>query len=314
MVTPEQAKDDIVQRISQELLGYYSLSGDDSPQATLFGAPNPANVCHVLELLIDVVFPGRMTGEVPGADRFPNFVANRLAEARRLLEPEIAAAIRFRSEGAAAKQEGRLGVEVLPDFAMNVVDTFLAQLPNVRRQLIDDLQATYDGDPAALTFAEIQAAYPGILATASHRLAHVLYRLDVPILPRIMSEWTHTRTGVDIHPGAKIGSGFFIDHGTGIVIGETAVVGNKVRIYQGATLGAKSFALDEHGLPVKHVKRHPTVEDGVIIYANAVILGGDTVIGARSTIGAGVFVTESVPPESIVVAKRAELQFLKGGR
>ncbi len=311
MVASNEPGESLIQRVTDELLPLYLFGGEDQPGAVLDGAPNPVSICRALELLVDVIFPGRLSSVVPTREGLAPFLGEHLREARSLLCPAVEAAIRYRVEGAAAKQELRDPLPAAPAGAEQVVDAFLSRLPEVRRQLVQDVQATYDGDPAALTFAEIQGAYPGVLAIASHRLAHLLYKLDVPILPRVMSEWTHTKTGVDIHPGATIGLGFFIDHGTGIVIGETAVVGDRVRIYQGATLGAKTFALDEHGLPVKHVKRHPTVEDDVVIYANAVILGGDTVIGARSTIGAGVFVMASVPPDSIVVAKRPELQFLR---
>jgi len=154
----------------------------------------------------------------------------------------------------------------------------------------------------------VQLAYPGVLAITSHRLAHELYLLDVPIVPRIMSEWTHSVTGVDIHPGARIGHGFFIDHATGVVIGETTRIGNHVKIYQGVTLGARSFPLDENGHPIKHIQRHPTVENDVVIYANATILGGDTVIGQGSTIGGNVFLMESVPPNSFVMSEHPELR------
>ena len=154
-----------------------------------------------------------------------------------------------------------------------------------------------------MSFAEVMLAYPGLLAIASHRLDHEFYKLDVPIVPRIMSEWTHTEAGVDIHPGAEIGEGFFIDHATGVVIGETTKIGRQVKLYQGVTLGAKSFPLDESGRPIKHIQRHPTVEDNVVIYANATILGGDTVIGAGSTIGGNVFLMESVPAGSFVTFK-----------
>jgi serine O-acetyltransferase len=173
---------------------------------------------------------------------------------------------------------------------------FFSALPNVRTLLVEDVRAAYEGDPAALTYAEIKLAYPGLVAITSHRLAHELYRLNVPIIPRIMSEWTHAQTGVDIHAGATIGHGFFIDHATGVVIGETAEIGNGVKLYQGVTLGAKSFPLDAHGNPIKHIKRHPTVKDNVVIYANATILGGDTIIGKGSSSAATSFSWKASPP------------------
>jgi serine O-acetyltransferase len=163
--------------------------------------------------------------------------------------------------------------------------------------LIEDVQAAFQGDPAAQSPSETIFCYPGIYAITNHRIAHELYKLGVPVIPRIVSENAHTITGIDIHPGAKIGRSFFIDHGTGVVIGETAIIGNRVRIYQGVTLGAKSFPLDEKGNPVKGVDRHPIIEDDVVIYAGATILGRITV-GARSVIGGNVWLTQSVPPDS----------------
>ncbi|HEX3048085.1 MAG TPA: serine O-acetyltransferase EpsC, partial [Bacillota bacterium] len=170
----------------------------------------------------------------------------------------------------------------------------------IRECLQMDIQAAYDGDPAALTTEEILLAYPSIEVMSIHRIAHELYTLQVPIIPRIMSEYAHQMTGIDIHPGAKIGEYFFIDHGTGVVIGETCTIGKKVKIYQGVTLGAKSFSLDAQGNPIKGVKRHPNIEDNVVIYAGATILGGDTVIGHDSIIGGNVWLTQSVPPFSKV--------------
>ena len=177
---------------------------------------------------------------------------------------------------------------------------FLARLDTVIGMLRLDLVAALDGDPAATSETEILLCYPGFFATAVYRIAHVLYLLGVPLLPRLMTEHAHRETGIDIHPGAEIGQSFFIDHGTGVVIGETATVGNRVRMYQGVTLGAKSVHTDRRGRGRNGGKRHPTVGDDVVIYAGATILGGDTVIGNGSIIGAGVFVTSSVEPDSIV--------------
>lgn len=190
---------------------------------------------------------------------------------------------------------------------------FLEGIPQVREMLAGDVQAAYDGDPAALNVDEVILAYPGLLAISIHRLAHSLYKLNVPLLPRIMSEWAHNQTGIDIHPGATIGRSFFIDHGTGVVIGETTHIGNSVKIYQGVTLGALSFRKDERGRVIRGSKRHPTIADSVTIYANAIILGGDTVIGEGSVIGGSVFVTSSVPPNSVVTFKPPELRLKTKG-
>ena len=188
--------------------------------------------------------------------------------------------------------------------AKGIVDAFLARLPEVKRLVATDVQAAYEGDPAATSPMEVVMAYPGLYAVTVHRLAHELYLLKVPIIPRIMSELAHSRTGIDIHPGATIGERFFIDHGTGVVVGETTVIGRNVKLYQGVTLGALSFDKDpETGALVKGVKRHPNVEDNVVIYAGATILGGATTIGHDSEIGGNVWLKDSVPPNSRVYNK-----------
>jgi serine O-acetyltransferase len=181
-----------------------------------------------------------------------------------------------------------------------IAEDFISHLDGVEHLLSSDLHAALDGDPAATCGREVILCYPGFFATSVYRTAHVLYRLCVPLLPRLMTEYAHRVTGIDIHPGAEIGESFFIDHGTGVVIGETAVIGNRVRLYQGVTLGAKSIRTDKCGRAEKGGKRHPTVEDDVIIYAGATVIGGDTVIGRGSVIGAGVFITSSVEPNTTV--------------
>ena len=184
-----------------------------------------------------------------------------------------------------------------------IVADFVAALPEVKRLVETDVQAAYDGDPAATSRMEVVMAYPGLYAVTIHRLAHILYKLKVPIVPRVMSELAHSKTGIDIHPGATIGERFFIDHGTGVVIGETTVIGRNVRLYQGVTLGGLSFDKDANGALVKGLKRHPNIEDNVVIYANATILGGNTTIGHDSEIGGNVWIKESVPPYSRVYNK-----------
>ena len=184
----------------------------------------------------------------------------------------------------------------------------LEQIPAIRRMLATDVQAAYDGDPAAKSHDEIVFSYPGLHAILVYRVAHILYSLEVPLLPRIMTEHAHSVTGIDIHPGATIGERFVIDHGTGVVIGETTQIGNNVRIYQGVTLGALSLPKDA-GRLLRGKKRHPTIEDDVIIYSGATILGGETVIGARSVIGGNVWITESVPPDTTVVMEQPKLVY-----
>ncbi len=190
--------------------------------------------------------------------------------------------------------------------AENVSMHLLNKTPQIRQALKEDVAAAYDGDPAAQSYEEIVISYPGLLTIATYRIAHELYLKDVPLIPRIMSECAHARTGIDIHPGASIGKRFFIDHGTGVVIGETTVIGNNVKIYQGATLGALSFPKDERGRVIKGGKRHPTIEDNVTIYAEATILG-DVVIGKNSVIGGNAWVKESVPANVAVMMTETEL-------
>ena len=188
------------------------------------------------------------------------------------------------------------------------VEAFLAALPSVAERVSSDLHAACDRDPAVRSPSEVALCYPGLLALSTHRLAHELFRLGVPLLPRMMSERAHRRTGIDIHPGAAIGPGFFIDHGTGVVIGETTVIGARCTIYQGVTLGALSFPRDADGRLVRGTRRHPTLEDDVTVYAGATILGGDTVIGRGSVVAGGVFVTRGVPPDHVVQGPRVELR------
>ena len=205
----------------------------------------------------------------------------------------------------------KLGVDPeLNGTAEQITYSFLESLPNTRRMLAADIQAAYDGDPAARCIDEIILSYPAAFAITAYRAAHELYRLDVPLLPRMLTELAHSRTGIDIHPGASIGESFFIDHGTGVVIGETTIIGNNVKLYQGVTLGALSFPKDEKGRLIRDKKRHPTIEDSVVIYAGATILGGDTVIGEGSIIGGNVWLTESVPPGSRVAQGEVRPRFL----
>ena len=186
----------------------------------------------------------------------------------------------------------------------------LNELPNIREMLKGDVGAAFDGDPAAQSYEEIVISYPCITAIATHRIAHELYLREVPLIPRLMAEHAHSKTGIDINPGATIGKNFFIDHGTGVVIGETTIIGDNVKIYQGATLGALSFAKDERGRIIKGGKRHPTIEDNVTIYAEATILG-NIVIGEGSVVGANAWIKESVPPGIVVSMQNPELVYKK---
>lgn len=197
---------------------------------------------------------------------------------------------------------------IIEQHAHQQVLAFLQQIPKIRLTLAKDVEAAYAGDPACKSLDEVIFCYPGLEAITIYRLAHALYELQIPLIPRMMTEWAHSKTGIDIHPGASIGEYFFIDHGTGIVIGGTAILGDWVKLYQGVTLGALSFPKDETGELVRNTKRHPTIEDNVVIYANATILGGDTVIGKDSVIGSSVWLTYSVPPGTTVMIEKPSLK------
>jgi serine O-acetyltransferase len=254
--------------------------------------PGQRSIQALLRQILSTLFPGCLS-----YDAVEETSTEAVSERLRLIAEQLA------SQVERVEQYRKLEGSRSADFdckmrADQVVRSLLERLPEVRAMLQADLVAAYEGDPAAHSNMEIVMAYPGFFAIAVHRIAHVLYALDVHVLPRVMSEYAHTLTGIDIHPGAKIGKGFFIDHGTGVVIGETCVIGENVRIYQGVTLGALSFRKDAQGHLVKGGQRHPRVEDDVIIYANATILGGDTVIGRGSVIGGNVWLTHSVAPGS----------------
>jgi serine O-acetyltransferase len=200
--------------------------------------------------------------------------------------------------------------EVCPEDARKAAEevsaAFAARLAEIKRLLLNDIEALYEGDPAARSREEVMISYPGFFAISVYRMAHELFLLKAPLIPRIMTEFAHEKTGIDIHPGATVGEYFFIDHGTGIVIGETTVIGDHVKLYQGVTLGAKSFELDADGNPVKGIKRHPNIGNRVVIYANATILGGDTTIGDDCVIGGNTWLTHSVPPGTTVAYTAAE--------
>ena len=247
---------------------------------------------EVLDELLEALFPGCYGHELIDETDISTFVIERLRRAATLLGKQVEHAYRHRCE---IRKCENCDCE---EMAATTVIHLIGQMPEIHNILMSDIQAAYEGDPAAISINEIILSYPFAEAIATHRIAHVLYERQVPLIPRIMSERAHSRTGIDIHPGAKIGRRFFIDHGTGVVIGETCVIGNNVKIYQGVTLGALSFPVDEDNKPIKGIKRHPNIEDDVTIYAGATILGGDTTMGRGSVIGGNVWLTHSVPPDS----------------
>jgi serine O-acetyltransferase len=257
----------------------------------------------VVDQLLGILFPGVFGGPLAHEADLGDYLRDSLAAARRSLADQVGMVLVFReavSRGDLAHPQPCADSHAAEAGA--AVDRLLSALPRIRQLLGEDLQAAYEGDPAASSVVEVLMSYPFVEAIATHRLAHELYRAGVPLLPRMMSEVAHGRTGVDIHPGASIGPGFFIDHGTGVVIGETTVIGRGVKLYQGVTLGARSFEKDTEGNPVKGIKRHPDIEDGVTIYAGATVLGGGTVIGRGSVIGGNCWVTSSVPPDTVVMS------------
>jgi serine O-acetyltransferase len=257
--------------------------------------PSRDGVAAAVGDLLAVLFPGYFgTLSVLSREALSFHIDTTLARAARVLGDQMRRAFCF---GCDSRDPARC--PACDERADGLTAALLERLPEVRRVLSTDVRAAYEGDPAATSPAETILCYPGVYALACQRLAHELYVLGVPLLPRLVTEHAHSQTGVDIHPGAQIGERFFIDHGTGVVIGETAVIGNGVRLYQGVTLGALNFPVDEQGHPVKGIPRHPIVEDDVIIYGGATVLGRIT-IGAGSIIGGNVWLTESVPPGSRV--------------
>jgi serine O-acetyltransferase len=246
-----------------------------------------------------VLFPGYFGTSELTADNASFHLGSTLDWIRRKLREQVMRGLCFACTDPATMQEQDCEAR-----AETTTRKFLSRLPVLRDLLMTDVRAAYEGDPAATSPDEAIFCYPGVLAITNYRIAHELHQLGVPLIPRIVTEHAHSITGIDIHPGAKIGENFFIDHGTGVVIGETCVIGKGVRLYQGVTLGAKSFPLDKDGKPIKGIKRHPNVEDDVIIYSEATILG-DITIGRGSVVGGNVWLVESVPPGSRITQARA---------
>ena len=257
--------------------------------------PGTAAVIAVLEKLLGVLYPGCHGSEPVAHDNCHHHLKGTLQQIAEELYDQT-----HRSFEYACNKVKCISCGDCQEKARQAVMALMDGLPAIRDMLQEDIKAAYEGDPAARSTMEIVMSYPGLYAITVHRIAHALYQQGVHLIPRVMSEHAHSRTGIDIHPGASIGSGFFIDHGTGVVIGETCRIGRRVKLYQGVTLGALSFAKDDTGALVKGTKRHPDVEDNVVIYAGATILGGETVIGHDSVIGGNVWLIHSVPPGSKV--------------
>jgi serine O-acetyltransferase len=280
-----------------ELLASYEKFGGLNDRSA-HNTPSKRAVGQICEDLLQLLFPGLHDTDAILDGTLPHLTAERLYSVTRRMQEEVRKSVRL---GNPKRPTGK---------TVPIIDKFTRALPIVRELLQHDVEAAFDGDPSALSHEEIILSYPFIEAIAIQRLAHRLYREGAPLIPRMMTEWAHSRTGIDIHPGAHIGTNFFIDHGTGVVIGETCRIGNYVKIYHGVTLGARSFVKDEEGHVIKGGKRHPDVQDNVTIYPNSTILGGKTVIGENSTIGANVFLMHSVPPDSLVVYEEKQLSIL----
>ena len=283
---------------AEALLHTYSAGGGINYLAAAASLPSRPAIDAACVDLLSLLFPGFHGAPLTDPGDLPDVTRIRIRSLRARLQPEMVKSLARRPQGSDSSTAD----------AERILTDFFYQLASVREMLWSDLDAAYEGDPAASSFEEVILAYPSLEAIAIQRLAHILYNHNLPLIPRMMTEWTHGRTGIDIHPGAQIGSHFFIDHGTGVVIGETCFIGSRVKLYHGVTLGARSFQKDEKGHIKKGGKRHPNVEDGVTIYPNSTVLGGETVVGARSTIGGNVFLTHSVPPDSLVSYEANQLQ------
>ncbi len=256
--------------------------------------PSVRQIAEIVENIRNLILPGYFGKIIPNANSLKHFIGGSLDKLEHQLIDQIHKGLCFNNEYECSQSY---------DKAQKLALTFISRLPEIKRLIGTDVKATFDADPAARYYGEVIFCYPVIRALLNHRVAHELLALGVPILPRIISELAHSETGIDIHPGAKIGEYFSIDHGTGVVIGETCMIGNHVLLYQGVTLGAKRFTFDENGIPL-NVPRHPIIEDNVVIYANANVLGRIT-IGRDSVIGGNVWVTTNVPPNSRIVQQKA---------
>jgi serine O-acetyltransferase len=294
-----------LEALTGELLESY-VSDERARRISQRYLPSREAIVEILGSVLDLMYPGYFGRQDLSGENLGAHIGQMVAALVPKLEREMEHCLCYGREREADRPE--LG-ECAPK-SRELAQIFLHRLPEIRDLLILDVQAAFDGDPAALNLDEIILSYPGVLAVSVYRIAHALYDLGVPMMARIMTEWAHSKTGCDIHPGATIGAAFFIDHATGVVIGETTHIGDRVKLYQGVTLGALSFPRDASGQIIRGKKRHPTVESGSTLYANATVLGGQTVVGADSVIGGSVFLTRSVPPRSRVSLKEPELRVL----
>lgn len=274
--------------------------------------PSYKAVVEILMDLKDILYPGYRRKVGLHSGNISYHVGSLVDSLHDSLTTQIARALRHEHR----VQQNHSDCETDVDFEAKgqaMAIELLKRIPKLRKIMGNDVQAAYDGDPACRTTDEVVFCYPGFEAITIFRIAHELYELSVPFIPRMMTEWAHQKTGIDIHPGATIGDFFFIDHGTGVVVGETCEIGQHVKLYQGVTLGALSFKTDDDGHLIRGTKRHPTIEDGVVVYANATILGGHTVVGRDSVIGSSVWITKSVSPNTTVTLEKPQLR-VRGGQ
>lgn len=260
--------------------------------------PSGAMLCEIIELARAILFPGYFGNATLNSRTINYHIGVNVERLMELLTQQILAGL-----CSVEESNDRACDEELRQKAATLSAEFIAHLPQIRKILATDVEAAYNGDPAATSYGEVISCYPAIKAISNYRIAHKLRELGVPLIPRIITEMAHSETGIDIHPGAHIGTHFTIDHGTGVVIGETCIIGNHVKLYQGVTLGAKSFPLDEEGKPIKGIPRHPILEDDVIIYSNATILGRIT-IGKGATVGGNIWVTQDVAPGDKIAQRK----------
>ena len=287
-----------ISQITKSILDDYG-TGRNIDKMDLFNQPSKEEIIAIVEDLLKIVYPGYYRDRSYKINNIKSNSTVTIEDVAYHLNKQILLALKY-----TAKEEN--DVEKLTEQAEKDTVTFLKKIPDVRAMLETDLEAAFQGDPAAKYRDEIILSYPGMFAITVNRLAHELFLLEVPLIPRIMTEYAHSITGIDIHPGATIGKYFFIDHGTGVVVGETTVIGDRVKIYQGVTLGALST---RGGQKLRDVRRHPTIEDDVTIYSGASILGGETVVGKNSVIGSNVFITSSIPADTKVSMKDQDLRW-----
>ncbi len=298
-----KSKITVLDGLAGDLLRSY-LSDERARRISQRYLPSREAIVEILEAVLDLMYPGYFGRQDLNNENLGAHIEQSVAALAPKIEQEMEHCLCYGRE----RESSRSDVGDCAPRAHELTQVFLGRLPEIRKLLLRDVQAAFDGDPAASSLDEVVLAYPGLLAVSVYRIAHALYDLGVPMMARIMTEWAHSKTGCDIHPGAKIGAAFFIDHATGVVIGETTEIGEGVKLYQGVTLGALSFPRDAAGHIIRGKKRHPTVENGSTLYANATVLGGQTVVGADSVIGGSVFLTHSVPPRSRVSLKEPELR------